>query len=67
MSQYQYYEFLAVDRPLEERWSAEDRALSTRAGGQADLHPGSRDDAAHTMKTLEVKVGCDGFHSIASV
>jgi hypothetical protein len=31
MSEYQYYEFLAVDRPLDERQQAELRALSTRA------------------------------------
>ncbi len=31
MSSYQYYEFLAVDRPLAERQQAEVRALSTRA------------------------------------
>ena len=31
MSEYQYYEFLAVDRSLTERQLAELRALSTRA------------------------------------
>jgi hypothetical protein len=31
MSEYQYYEFVAVDRPLDERQLAELRALSTRA------------------------------------
>jgi hypothetical protein len=31
MSEYQYYEFLAIDRPLGERQQAEVRALSTRA------------------------------------
>jgi hypothetical protein len=31
VSEYQYYEFLAVDRPLDERQQAELRALSTRA------------------------------------
>ena len=31
MSEYQYYEFLAVDHPLDERQLAEVRALSTRA------------------------------------
>jgi hypothetical protein len=31
MSEYQYYEFLAVDRPLDERQQSEVRALSTRA------------------------------------
>jgi hypothetical protein len=31
VSEYQYYEFLAVDRPLDERQQAEVRALSTRA------------------------------------
>ncbi len=31
MSEYQYYEFLAVDRPLDEQQQAEARALSTRA------------------------------------
>lgn len=31
MSEYQYYEFLAVDRPLDERAQSEVRALSTRA------------------------------------
>lgn len=31
MSEYQYYEFLAVDRPLDERQQAELRAISTRA------------------------------------
>jgi hypothetical protein len=30
MSEYQHYEFLAVDRPLNERQQAEVRALSTR-------------------------------------
>jgi hypothetical protein len=31
MSEYQYYEFLAIDRPLDARQQAEVRALSTRA------------------------------------
>jgi hypothetical protein len=31
MSEYQYYEFLAIDRPLTEREMADLRALSTRA------------------------------------
>jgi hypothetical protein len=31
VSEYQYYEFLAVDRPLDEREQASVRALSTRA------------------------------------
>ncbi len=31
MSEYQYYEFLAIDRPLEQREMADLRALSTRA------------------------------------
>ncbi|MFC4013689.1 hypothetical protein ACFOY2_41125 [Nonomuraea purpurea] len=31
MSEYQYYEFLALDRPLTDRQQAEVRALSTRA------------------------------------
>lgn len=31
MSEYQYYEFLAVDRPLDDRQLDELRALSTRA------------------------------------
>ncbi|KAB8188583.1 hypothetical protein FH608_043225 [Nonomuraea phyllanthi] len=31
MSEYQYYEFLAIDRPLTEQQQAEVRALSTRA------------------------------------
>jgi hypothetical protein len=31
MSQYQYYKFLAVDRPLDDRQQAEVRSLSTRA------------------------------------
>jgi hypothetical protein len=31
VSTYQYYEFLAIDRPLDERQQAEVRALSTRA------------------------------------
>lgn len=31
MSEYQYYEFLAVDRPLSEAQRAQLRALSTRA------------------------------------
>jgi hypothetical protein len=31
MSEYQYYEFLAIDHPLDERQRAELRALSTRA------------------------------------
>lgn len=31
MSEYQYYEFMAVDRPLDDRQLAELRALSTRA------------------------------------
>ena len=31
MSEYQYYEFLAIDRPLERSEIAELRSLSTRA------------------------------------
>jgi len=31
LSEYQYYEFLAVDRPLDERQQAEVRTLFTRA------------------------------------
>ncbi|MFB9688200.1 hypothetical protein [Amycolatopsis plumensis] len=31
MSEYQYYEFLAIDRPLDDREQAEVRSLSTRA------------------------------------
>ncbi|MHB8246982.1 MAG: hypothetical protein ACYDGN_16870, partial [Acidimicrobiales bacterium] len=31
MSEYQYYEFLAIDRPLDARQQGELRALSTRA------------------------------------
>ncbi len=31
MSEYQYYEFLAIDRPLSKEQMAELRALSTRA------------------------------------
>ena len=31
MSDYQYYEFLAIDRPLDSRQQQELRALSTRA------------------------------------
>ena len=31
MSEYQYYDFLVVDRPLDERQLGELRALSTRA------------------------------------
>jgi hypothetical protein len=31
VSEYQYYEFLAVDRPLDDRQQAEVRSLSTRA------------------------------------
>jgi hypothetical protein len=31
MSEYQYYEFLALDRPLDARQQEEVRALSTRA------------------------------------
>ena len=31
MSEYQYYEFLAIDRPLSEQEQAELRELSTRA------------------------------------
>lgn len=31
MSEYQYYEFLAIDRPLDEREQGEVRSLSTRA------------------------------------
>lgn len=31
MSEYQYYEFLALDRPLDDRQQAEVRSLSTRA------------------------------------
>jgi hypothetical protein len=31
VSEYQYYEFLAIDRPLDEQQQAEVRALSTRA------------------------------------
>jgi len=31
MSEYQYYEFLALDRPLTEKQRAEQRSISTRA------------------------------------
>ena len=31
MSEYQYYEFLAIDRPLDARQQRDLRALSTRA------------------------------------
>ncbi|WP_228566443.1 hypothetical protein [Nocardia sp. SYP-A9097] len=31
MSEYQYYEFVAVDRPLDDRQLAQVRELSTRA------------------------------------
>ena len=31
MSEYQYYEFLAIDRPLTERGMRELRAVSSRA------------------------------------
>jgi hypothetical protein len=31
VSEYQYYEFLALDRPLDDRQQEEVRALSTRA------------------------------------
>ncbi len=31
MSEYQYYEFMAIDRPLDERQLSKVRALSTRA------------------------------------
>jgi hypothetical protein len=31
VSEYQYYEFLAIDRPLDEDERAEVRSLSTRA------------------------------------
>lgn len=31
MSEYQYYEFVAIDCPLDERRMGEVRALSTRA------------------------------------
>ncbi len=31
MSEYQYYEFLAIDRPLTEREMQEFRAVSSRA------------------------------------
>jgi len=31
MSEYQYYEFVAIDRPLDDQQMAEIRALSTRA------------------------------------
>jgi hypothetical protein len=31
VSEYQYHEFLAIDRPLDEQQRAELRALSTRA------------------------------------
>lgn len=30
MSEYQYYEFLTVDQPLDEQQLAEERGLSTR-------------------------------------
>src|SRR5215472_13023211 len=36
MSEYQYYEFLAVDRALNERQLAELRALSTRGADHSD-------------------------------
>lgn len=31
MSEYQYYEFLAIDRPLDDTQQAQVRSLSTRA------------------------------------
>jgi hypothetical protein len=34
MSEYQYYEFLALDRPLTENQRAELRSISTRAASQ---------------------------------
>lgn len=37
MSEYRYYEFLAMDRPLDERQMAELRRVSTRADILADL------------------------------
>ena len=66
MSEYQYYQFLAVD-PLNERQQAEVRAPSTRTRKPRRISSCSRDDAAHIMKTLEGTVGRDGFHSIAGV
>lgn len=39
MSEYQYYEFQAVDRPLTGTEMAELRALSTRAQDHADTAP----------------------------
>ena len=39
MSEYQYYEFLAIDRPLTEDEMAELRALSTRATSHPSVSP----------------------------
>jgi hypothetical protein len=56
MSEYQYYEFLAVDRPLTVTEQAEVRELSTRARITAtsftnEYHWGDfRGDASHLMQ-----------------
>nr|WP_018639783.1 hypothetical protein [Parafrankia elaeagni] len=54
MSEYQYYEFLALDRPLNERQQAEVRTLSTRARITAtrftnEYHWGNFSGDPHTM------------------
>jgi hypothetical protein len=38
MSEYQYYEFRAIDRPLTAREMAELRSYSTRANYADELH-----------------------------
>jgi hypothetical protein len=49
MSEYQYYEFLAVDRPLDERQQAEVRALSTRARITATSFTNERSPTRHAI------------------
>ena len=46
MSEYQYYEFLALDRPLTEKERAELRSISTRA----DITAERQDDPAAFRK-----------------
>jgi hypothetical protein len=62
MSEYQYYEFLAVDRPLNEGQQAEVRVLSTRARVTAtsftnELHWGNfRGDPRKMMSAITTPI-----------
>jgi hypothetical protein len=53
MSEYQYYEFLAFDRPLDARQQDEVRALSTRAR--------STPPASSTSTAMELSLGEEGL------